>query len=596
MKNFKKVLVIVLAMAMMMSLFVGCGDKGKVDEPKNDNKKNEQNQEGKDEKEEAKGPKVLRLVGGKVNTLNPHNTTLGDNQSTAKRFCGTPIDIILNEAGDGYELFPNHCKEIPTVDETGKVWTFKLREGLKYDDGTPVNADAYVYSYKMLIDPNLKNVNSTVLTDNIPVVNGKKYFLGKCKWEEVGIKKVDDLTFTIELSNPISNADFITQFRNVVTAPVHKGMYEANMNEDRSETKYGIDMDKTPKCIAGPFKLAEWKQDMNRKYVKNPDSPLAEVYVPDEITERVIEDAETELRMFENGEIDRSAIRGAKVDKYRNDPRVKYGPAYTIFGFEINTESKENPILANKDFRKALFVGMDRESIGKGIFRTGTSVNYLVTKAYITDYETGEMYRNTAEGKSVEANHPAYDKKLAKELFDKAYAANKNKKIKLEISYYEENDRLKKTAEFLQENYENLFGKDKFEISLRSVPFQVQSENVKKGDYQTNFSFSYESIFNPWLWFVGYKTDAPDKSNSYKNAEFDKLLDRCLTGDLATKKKERREALAELENMLISDYSTQPVAGFELPSIYSDRIKIKTKDGMYIPGIGFALLQAGIED
>ncbi len=580
----RKLLLIAISMLLAMSLLVGCSrEEGKQATNTSDSENNK--------------VKVLRLAESKITTLNPHIYTQGSESRSLRYMCGSLIRIIMNDNGDGAEFFPSHAIELPNMSEDGLVWTIKLRDNLKFDDGTPIDADTYEYSWKMLLNPKLVNRNATVFFDSIPVVNAKSYWQGEedINWEDVGLKALDEKTLQITLKKAIPTVDFLNAIVEVSTSPVHKELYNSNMNEDKTETKYGTSVKTTPKSSGGSFVLKEWTRDMIRVFEKNPDSPLANVFTPDRIEERVVENSETRLQLFEKGEIDEVLLLGAKYDRFVEDPRVKFAPAATAFTLVLNKDSEENQSLANIDFRKALFFGMNRESIGKDVYRTGKAANYIVTHAYVSNFETGQRYRDTAAAQKVVDAFPAFAPDLAKKHFNAAYEANGKQKIVFEINYFDTNENVKKIAEILEEEYENMFGKDKIDVVLAAIPWQVQYENMRKGNFQAGFSFSSAGGFAPFDLMIGFTSDHPGKINSYKNAEFDKLYERATIGDLIFDNEKRTEALAELELMLLEDFSVLPISEIQIPIMHSDKIKLNTKDGKSIPGIGFALLQADIE-
>ncbi|WP_427339473.1 peptide ABC transporter substrate-binding protein [Caloranaerobacter sp. DY30410] len=599
MKTTKKLLVIFLTMTMIMSLFVGCDKSGndtKVDNEvgvTDDEKKDADEKEEESQKEENV-VKVYRDTNSKTKTLNPHiyeTTAEGD---TMMYVYGNLLEMITNESGDSYELFPFHAKELPKRNEDGTVWTVKLRDNIKWDDGTPINAHSYVYSYKMLLDPKLKNHRANVFFGEVTIKNAKKYWEGKAKWEEVGIKALDDYTLQFELEFPVPEMDFYLLFTDGgATSPVHEKLYEAGMNEDRTETNYGTSLETTPSC--GAYKLEEWIRDQYKVYVKRPDTPLSDIYVPDRIEERVVEEASTALQLFESEQIDTTSVSGTNYEKYEEDPRLVFAESTTVWSMFINMTSETNPILKNKDFRKALFWGMDRNVIAKDIMKTAKPAPYVVASGKIAVPSKGLRYRDTDAAKSILPKNNGYDPDLAKEYFEKAYKANGNKQIIVEIQYFDTSENLKKIAEFLEESYENLFGKDKLDIKLRAVPWQGVYENMENGKFDIAFGGWAGSRFNPWSGMEVYTSEFTNKIDKFYNKKFDELWERTTKGDLIFKEKERLEALAEMEKMLLDEVPFSPMFESRAAVLFLDRIKLKT-GGKYIPGDGFAVLQADIVD
>lgn len=591
MKNFKKILALLLSLIMIASVFAGCGKEAvKEEEVK-------QLESGEESAEDAsKEPTIFRFAESKITTLNPHIYKTGPEKRAMLLFNGTLLRIIMNEAGDGYDIFPNHAEAFPEVSEDNKTWTFKIRDGLAFDDGTPIDAKTYEESYKLLLDPKLKNQRATVFYKDIFVVNAKNYWDGNVEWDEVGIKAIDEKTLQITLENPVPKTSILDAFIAVITSPIHIEMYTSNMNEDKTETKYGTDLDKIPKSSGGPYLLTEWVRDQHQMFQKNPNSPLAQTYKVDEIEMRVIENQETILQLFEDREIDYVKLLGAKYDKYEEDPRVEFAPPVTSMFIILNTDSKENPALGDLDFRKALYYGMDRNVLAKDIYRTGKPANFYLTNAYISNFETGEIYRQTEQGKEVEEYTEVYNTELAKEHFDKAYEANGNKKIEFEITYFDTNENVKKISEYLEETYENLFGTDRIDIQLKAIPWQVSYDNIEKGDYQSGYAFWSGSAYEPWGMFEFFISNPPRKYNSYKNPEFDELYKRAKTGDLIFKEKERVDALRDMEKMVMRDLPIIPLIEVNIPIMYSDRVKFNSHDGRYLTNVGFfQILQADIE-
>ena len=125
---------------------------------------------------------------------------------------------------------------------------------------------------------------------------------GGADWDEVGIKAIDDYTIEMTLDYPIPASNYWTKFASGgATSLVRKDLYEAGMNETRTETDYGTALEKIDFC--GPYVMTKWDRDLMREYVKNENSPLKDLFTPQRITEIVVEDDNTAMQLFENCEI-----------------------------------------------------------------------------------------------------------------------------------------------------------------------------------------------------------------------------------------------------------------------------------------------------
>lgn len=585
MKKAKKLLVLVLAMALIMSVFTGCG-KDKKETEDVSSKESEKKVESK-----QTGDKVLRTTDMSIETLNPHVCNTTHEFGVAGLVYGNLLDLIYDKDAENEKFVPWHAAELPTT-EDNKVWTFKLKDDIKWLDGTPINAKDYEYSYKMLLDPKLVNRNSYVFFDDIPVVNAEKYFKGEVEWDEVGIKALDDNTLQITLELPMPEIDVLLAFTGGgPTSPIHKELYEKGMNDDKTETNYATSIDNTPCC--GTYKLAEWVRDQYRIFEKNPDDVMADVYTPEKIEQRVITEKATRLQLFESGEIDSAGVFGDDYEKYAEDPRVVHSESTSVWGYYINTESKDNPILANNDLRKALYYGMDRESITKSIYKSvfKPAAYYVPTACRVGGFDDAKRFRDTEEAKALLPDNFGYDPELAKEHFDKAYEANGNKKIEIELIYFEGQEDQKRTAEVTEEQYENLFGSDRIDIKLRSMPFNAAYESYQNRNFEMGIGAMSVGAYNAWKGMHHWTSDYSGKSNTFYNKDFDELYQRTTTGDLVLKPEERIKALAEMEKMLLDFVPQIPIFQDDGAVIYADRVKLAT-GGEYFPGVGFAVRQS----
>ena len=339
--------------------------------------------------------------------------------------------------------------------------------------------------------------------------------------------------------------------------------------------------------------MKEWVKDQHRVFEKNEGTPLAEMFIPTRIEERVVSESSTRVQLFEKGEIDSASVT-MEYDRFSEDPRLVFPQGNMVWGFFVNSKSEKNPILQNQDFRQAMFYGVDRDKIAKGVFNIYESTPWYISSVPVMDWKTGQKYNETAEAKAIRPEGTGFEPEKAKELFEKAYAANGNKKIEIEIIYFEEQEDMKRMAEVTEEEYENLFGADKIDVKLRAMDPATAYDTYGKGDYELGIGAYTQGVFNPWSSMKVWTTNFPNKAHAYENAEFDKLYEkRTTTGDLALKGKERVEALAEMEKMLIEYVPQIPIFQNNNAQIYSDRVNLIT-GGEFVPGVKFGVLQSEV--
>ena len=129
-----------------------------------------------------------------------------------------------------------------TPSKGGAVWTFKLRQGVKFHDGSPLTADDVVYTIQQLADP--KNASNALST-----------FAGVLK--PAGVVKVDSGTVAFHLEAANGNFPYLVSSDNYNAIIVPKGTDFAKW----SKTFVGT----------GPFKLSSYTQNVSASFTANPD-------------------------------------------------------------------------------------------------------------------------------------------------------------------------------------------------------------------------------------------------------------------------------------------------------------------------------------
>ena len=361
-------------MAACMMLLSSCGSSGETQSPEAEAELPVETENTTESSEAYTGEKDYRGWTTSMATFNPQMYT---NSKTMMNL-GSFVAMVANKDGENkLEFVPHHASELPTSSDGGITWNIKIRDGLKWSDGTPLNAKTYEYTMKMLLDPKLVNKNAIYMFDTCVVKNAKEYFSGQCSWEEVGVKLVNDNELQIILQYPATELDFYTSICSLIW-PVQEEMYEKCMNADRTSTTYGTTLETTPS--AGMFTLTEWITDGHDKFVRNDEDPLVkEGYIKiDSMTRRYIKENATRSEMFFKGELDNHSLLGDDYIQYKNDPRSHKMLSPNVWGYFVNGKSK-NTIMQNKDFRNALYFATPRERISEDVYKLYPAAPYIVS-------------------------------------------------------------------------------------------------------------------------------------------------------------------------------------------------------------------------
>ena len=193
------------------------------------------------------------------------------------------------------------------VSEDGCTYTFKLKEGLKWSDGSPLTAHDFEYSWKRVLNPDVGS--ETAYTLYSVIKDGYECFVSKTvAADDLPIRALDDTTFQVELKAPASY--FITLTASTAFMPVCKANVE----------KYGEDWSSSPETYVcnGPFMLADMKKDESFTFVKNPNYYNADEVKIDTVKYVFLNAPETVRMAFDNGELDIATSVNSAGDEHEH--------------------------------------------------------------------------------------------------------------------------------------------------------------------------------------------------------------------------------------------------------------------------------------
>lgn len=542
--------------------------------------------------------KVFRWVmAADITTLNNHT----DVRAVQEIFDYASAGLYLpapSPDGKSVQFIGNIADGDPQMmDNDGKVWRINIRKEAKWHNGEAINADTFMYSFKMFIDPLLVNNMANFLYDRyIKILNARDYYFQKrenipeIKWEDVGIKKVNDYAIELTLAEK-SNAEYVKRhFTDRSTFPVYQPYYEAGMNAERTSTTWAATLDKFMGC--GPYFYESWNIDAEHVFVKNPDHWLSKYFKYDRIEVRVVPDRNARVQMFQNGEIDMLLLDSITLPLFRDDPRVRTYTNITPYHIEINSANTNNPILANPNFRKALYYAVDRKTIGE--------VVGALPSAYYVNHQApgydGMIYRDTPEAKAVVPPNYGYDPVLAKQYFDAALAETKQGKVTVELLYSEAGSEYKAMAELFEQAWPKIFGADKFTLILRQVPDAMAwtlnrwKENPNGIELGFNgWGSSLSRVFS-YAAFQYFHSGYAARPNSYVTPRFDAAYRAADTEATRSDLREMVRRTAELEKIYIEDVINVPIYQQLVQTLYSEKMVLPCP--VFIPFINFGVLFA----
>ena len=501
----RRIVSLLLCLAMTLGLLSGCQGGG------------------------ASGGETYReLYSGEITTLNYLVTGSQNEQAAAANFIDTLVEY------DQYGVAQPCLAESWEHSDDMTVWTFHLRDGLKWSDGTPLTAKDYVYSALHVMTPTTTSQYVNMMTDYI--VNGQEYYDGTASAEDVGVKALDDNTVEYTLKQPTPFFADVTSMW--VYAPVQEATVEANGD------KWSTAAD-TYVCN-GPFKVSEINMGESVVLTRNENYWDAENVTLEKLTFRYILDLSTALTAYENGEVDgvrnipAGDIARLKAEGAGTHTINVYGTVY--YNFNCQKEPYNNPLV-----RKALNLAIDREAIINNVAQLDAQPAYsILAPGYMVDG------KDILDGRSTFEMSPTADVEAAKAALAEAGYPDGEGFPTVQLSFYSD-DTVKKVAEAIQEMWETNLGID---VEVTSADWAVFYSGVQSGDYEVAAMGWSADYVNPMSFLPLLVTGDVTNTSFYSNPDYDALVEQI-------KVEKDPAAFAQLvkdaDDLVSSDYSVLPL-------------------------------------
>ena len=177
-----------------------------------------------------------------------------------------------------------------SVSDDGKTWTFVLRPGIVWSDGTAITADDFVYSWLRVLSPEKASENAYML---FCIDKAEEYFSEKTTAEAVGIKALDHRTLQVRLKNPVPYFLNLTAFHCFYVVP--RQAVEKNPDTWAATADFPC---------SGPFRITSWIHSGEIDFVKNERYWDAAAVRTETLQFPISDSQATRLTMVESGQAD----------------------------------------------------------------------------------------------------------------------------------------------------------------------------------------------------------------------------------------------------------------------------------------------------
>lgn len=464
----------------------------------------------------------------------PDNIDPGvSSNSFAAPFLANCFEGLVAYSTEDGSLIPGNAEEW-TISEDGTVYTFKLREGLKWSDGSPLNANDYVYSYRRILKPETTAQYVDLLTNYI--VGAADLYDGAGSEDAFGVKALDDQTLEITLVE--QTPFFIDMLAMWTFSPVQEATVEANGDAWTGKADTYVSN--------GPFMVSEMNLGESVVLVKNPEYYDADKVNLEKITFRYIFDMATALLAFENGEIDgsRSFPSSDYARLKADDAGVVVKDTYGTVYYSINggKEPYDNPLV-----RKALNLAIDRQALIDDVVQIPATPAYSwVAPGYVLDG------KDFVDGRSDFELSPNGDPAAAQAALAEAGYPNGEGFPTLQLSYYT-NDTVKKVAEALAEM---LMSNLNINVEISNEEWAIHKPNMQSGNYDIGASGWSGDYVHPMTFLLLAQTGNVNNYQAYSNPAYDELL---ANAQAEIDPAAAMAIMQEADDMASSDYHLLPL-------------------------------------
>lgn len=531
--------------------------------------------------EAATGEESTGTASGFTVQYGPNPETLDPALNSSIDGANTLITVFepLLLIDENNEVIPGQAESY-TVSEDGLTWTFTMRDGLKWSDGSDLTAKDFEYSFKRLAAPDTAAPYAETV---VGMIDGYEDAVGnpdadgnmttEPDFDALNVVASEDgKTLTVTLSYPCAYFDKLAAF--AAMSPVQQATVEANGDAWCTEADTYV--------CNGPYYISDWIPSERIVLTKNPNYVGgwdSSKIVSDTITLLLLEDSSAAYAAYNSGEA--QLIKDVPTDEIPSLTKAEDGGDFyvdTILGtYYLSLNDQKEPF-TDPNVRKALSLAIDRDYVANTIMQGTYSPAYNLVGPGIVD-ESGMFYDNANGGKTYISEDYEANLEAAKQALADAGYPNGEGFPTIE---YSTNDAGYHTpvAEYLQQAW----GELGITVNINKVEWASFTPLRRAGDYDASRNGWVMDYNDPSNMLELFTTGNGNNDGKYSNAEFDAAIEASKVAD----KSVHFQKLHEAEDILMNDYACIPVAYYNDFWLQSPSLK-----GTWHSPYGYWYLQYG---
>jgi peptide/nickel transport system substrate-binding protein len=510
----------------------------------------------------TKGGTLRFANSGDWDSLDPADTYYGYSWNFVRLYGRSLVMFASAPGADGAKLVPDLAEELGKPSADAKTWTYKIRKGVKFEDGSPVTSKDVKYAVERSIDKETFKQGPTYFNDFLDLQGYTSPYKDKSA-DKLGLKAIetpDDSTIIFKLLKPFSGFDYFAQLPSTIPVPQAKD----------TGTKY-----KEHVVSTGPYMFSENNLGKDFTMVRNPNWDQAtdpnRKPLPDKITVQLNVNADDIDNRLQSGDLDVSiegtgvgpAAQGLILADQAKKAMADSAVTTRLWFTSINGQVAP---LDNIHCRKAIQYAADKVGYQNAYGGpTGGDIATNLQPPVIPGADSFNLYETPGNKGDVA--------KAKAELTE----CGKPDGFSTTITYRAERPKEKAVAESLQQS----LAKAGIKLTIKSFPLADYTKlYVGKPDYAKKnglgmFVYGWGADWPDGFGFLSQIIDSrvirPQGGNtnlSVRDPEVDKLVDKAL---LETDDAARQKIWVEADKKVMED-------AYALPGIWSKGLLFRPKN------------------
>ena len=469
----------------------------------------------------APGGGVFRRLWADPPTLDPHLT--GDTTSA-----GVVVEIFsgLVAIDTDLQLVPD-IAESWTIDDTGTVYTFTLRDNVTFHNGDKVTAHDFKWSIERAASPSLaSHLADTYLND---IIGASDYIEGNAASIE-GVTVIDDKTLQIAIDAP--KAYFLAKLSYPTAYVLHRDAVESGGRNWWVSNAVGT----------GPFELKEYRIG-ERIVLERFDAYYREPR-PDVDAINMNLAGGQSMAMYENDEIDVTGVglfdldRVLDPDEPLNRELVVAPPGFSVSYIGMNAST---PPFDDANFRRALNHSIDKDLIANEVLAELVKPAYSILPPGFPGY--------TEDIQGLE-----YDPDLARQYLAQSKYADPETRPRIVITVPGTGGTIGLDLEVIIEMWKQELG---IEVEIQQVEWATYLEDLDDRKFQAYAGLGWSADYPDPQDFLDilFHTESGMNHGSYSNTDVDALLEKARTIQDVVR---RVELYNQAEQLIVDDAAWVP--------------------------------------